>query len=98
MITQFLKKCTATVIGNMIRMPLLDKIIQSTRTSAILANELTCNHRTQSSASRLHLQSYFSKRRSNTVRKTLNPTTSAKSYTEKQLAVAAAATTAAVDL
>ena len=29
--------------------------------------------------------------RSNTVRKTLNPTTSAKSHTEKQLAIAAAA-------
>ena len=51
---------------------------------AILANEVTCNHRTQSCASRLHLQ------RSNNVRKTLNPMTRAESHTEKQLALAAA--------
>ena len=71
-------------------------IIQSTRSRiAILADEVSCNHRSQSCASRLHSQSFFSKRRSNTVRKTLNPMTSAKSHTEKQLAIASAA---AVDL
>ena len=79
-------------IGNVIRCRLLGKIIPSTRSRiAILANEVTCNHRTQSCASRLHLQSNLSKRRSNTVRKTLNPTTRAESHTEKQLAFAAAA-------
>ena len=36
----------------------------------------------------------FLKKRSNTVRKTLNPTTSAKSHSEKQLAIPAAATAA----
>ena len=53
---------------------------------AVLADEVTCNRRTQSCASRLRLQGYFSKRRSNVVRKT---------HIEKQLAIAAAA---AVDL
>ena len=47
-------------------------------------------------SSTLHLQSNLSKRRSNTVRKTLNPTTRAESHTEKQLAIGSAA--AAVDL
>ena len=71
MITQFLKQCTITVIGNVIKMPCIGQ--QSTRSRiAILANEVTCDHRTQSCASRLHLQSSLSKRRSNTVRKTLN--------------------------
>ena len=92
MITQFLKKCTSTVIGNIIKMPFIWKIIQSTRSRiAILANEVTCNHLERSCASRVHLQSNLSERRSNTVRKTLNPTTRAKSHTDKQLAIAAAA-------
>ena len=74
MITQFLKKCTTTVIGNEIKMPCIGfEIVQTTRSRiAILANTVTCDHRAQSCASRLHLQSYFSKQRSNTVRKTLN--------------------------
>ena len=50
---------------------LLGNITPSTKSrTAILANEVTCNHRTQSCASRLHLQSNLSERRSNTVRKT----------------------------
>ena len=68
MITPFLKKFTITVIGNVIRMP--------------FANKVTCDHRTRSGASRVHLLSNVSERRSNTDRKTLNPTTRAKSHTE----------------
>ena len=65
MITPFLKKRT-TVIGSDIKMPLQGKIVPSTRTRiAILAHEDTRNHCTQSCASRLHQQSYFSRRRSN---------------------------------
>ena len=52
------------------------KFIPSTRARiAILANDVTSNTRTQSSAGRLHLQSNLSERRSNTVRMTLNATT-----------------------
>ena len=75
----------------------LGKCIPSTRSwIAILANEVTCNHCTQSCAIRVHLQSNISERISNIVRKIFNPTTRAKSYTEKQLAIEAA--TAAVYL
>ena len=45
----------------------------------------------QSCAKRLHLQSTLWERRTSTVRKTLNPKASIKSYAEKQLACAAAA-------
>ena len=45
MITQFLRKCTTTVIGHVTRMPLIREIVQSTRFgTAILADEVTCNH------------------------------------------------------
>ena len=54
------------------------KILSTRSRIAILADEVTCSHRERSCASRLHLQSSLSKRRSNTVRKTLNPTTRAK--------------------
>ena len=73
------------------RCRLVEKIIPSTRSRfAILANAVTCNHRTQSCASRLHPQSNLSKRRSNAVGETLNPTTRAESHIEKQCAFAAA--------
>ena len=93
MITQFLKKCTITATGNVIRMPFY--WVKSSRAQdrglQFWQHEVTCNHRRQSCASRLHLQSNISKRRSHTVRKTLNPTTRAESHTEKQLAFAAGA-------
>ena len=79
MITQFLKRCTVTVIWRI----------------AIWANRVARDHLERSCASRVHLQSNLSKRRSNIVRKTLNPTTSAQSHIEKSLAIA---TAAAVDL
>ena len=67
-------------------------IIPSTRSViAILANKVTCDHLERSRANRVHLQSNLSVRRSNIVRKTLKTTTRAKSHTEKQLAIAAAA-------
>ena len=87
MITQLQPQSLETYSG----CRLLDKIIPSTRSRiAILADEVTCSHRERSCASRLHLQSYLSKGRSNTVRKTLNPSTCAKSHTESKLAFAAA--------
>ena len=53
---------TTTVIGN----------VTSTRSRiAILSNEVTCNHNDPAPA--LHLQSYLSKKRTNTVRKIFNP-------------------------
>ena len=57
----------------------------------ILADEITCNNRTQSCAGRLHLQSNLSERRWSTIRKTLNSTTCAEGDTREQLAIAAAA-------
>ena len=64
----------------------MGKIVPSTRSRiAILTDEVTCNHRTQSCASSLHLQSYLSKRWSNVVRKTLDSTTCAKSNTQKKI-------------
>ena len=79
MTTQFLKKCTITVIVNIIKMPLLGKIFPGTISRiAILEDEVTCNNRTQSCAGRLHLQGNLSQRRSNAVRKTLNSTTRAE--------------------
>ena len=62
------------------------------------ANNVTCDHRTRSCASRVHQQSDLSERRSNTVRQIFHPTTRAKSFTEKQLAIAAAATAPAMHL
>ena len=79
MITLFLRKCTTTVIGTKSRYCSLGKIIPSTKWRiAILADEFIRNHCTQSCAGRLHLQSCFSKRRSNIVRKTLDSTTAPK--------------------
>ena len=84
---RFTNKCTVPAIAV--------KWVKSSRAQDrglyMWQNEVTCNHRTQSCASRLHLQSYFSKRRSNVVRTTLDSTTCAKSPTQKQLAIAAAA-------
>ena len=74
------------------------KSLRSTRSRiAILANKVSCDLRTRSCASRVHLQNNLSERRSNTVRQTLNATTRGKNHTEKQLAIAAA-TAAAVYL
>ena len=70
-------------------------VIPCTRSRvAILANKVSCDLRAPSCASRVHLHSNLSERRSNTVRKTLNTTSRAKSHTERQLAIEAAATTA----
>ena len=70
-------------------------VIPCTRSRvAILANKVSCDLRAPSCASRVHLHSNLSERRSNTVRKTLNTTTRANSQTERQLAIEAAATTA----
>ena len=55
---------------------------------------VSCDLRAPSCASRVRLHSNLSERRSNTVRKTLNTTSRAKSHTERQLAIEAAATTA----
>ena len=67
------------VIGNVVRMPFVGKLVPSTRPRiAILANKVTCDHLEQSCAGRLHLQSNLSERRSNTIRKTLYPTTRAE--------------------
>ena len=75
------------------RFRVLGKIVPSTRSRiSILADEIECNHRTQSCAGELHLQGNFSKRTSNTVRKNLNPSTCAKGDTQVQLAITAAAT------
>ena len=61
------------------RRRLLGKTVLNTRSRiAILAGEIKCNNRTQSCAARLHLLSDFSERRSNTIRKTLNPSTCAE--------------------
>ena len=69
------------------------KIVPSTRSRiSVLADEIECNHRTQSCAGELHLQGNFSKRTSDTVRKNLNPSTCAKGDTWVQLAITAAAT------
>ena len=65
MTSQCLEKCIITAIGNMIKMPCRSMF-------AILANEIECNKRTQSSAGEMHLQGNFSERRSNTFRKTLH--------------------------
>ena len=56
-----------------------------------LQNKVTCDHLERQCASRVYLQSCLSKRRSNTVRKSLNSKTTAQSHTEKQVAIAAAA-------
>ena len=73
-ITRFLRKCIITVIGNVIRMPFFDKITQDTRSrTAILANEVICDHHPLSCARRLHLQNNFWERRTSIVRKTLTP-------------------------
>ena len=56
------------------RCRVLGKIVPSTRSRiAIPTDEVTCNHRTQSCASSLHLQSYLSKRWSNVVRRLSTP-------------------------
>ena len=90
LITQFLKKCT-------IRMPFIGKKYPEHKIK-------DCNFgQTKSHAIIVHdpvpagvlLRSNLSEQRSNMVRKTLNSTTRAKSHTEKQLAVRAAAATAA---
>ena len=54
---QFLRKCTITAVGNVIRMPFYWVKISRAQDQriAILTDEVTCNNRTLSCAARLHL-------------------------------------------
>ena len=91
MTSQFPGKCTITAVGNLSRRCLMGKFDRTqdqglrfwqTKSSAIIVHNLV-------PADCIYRVIYFSERRSNTIRKTLNPSTCAEGDTLENLAAAA---------